>query len=541
MSAALARSRAPGPIAGALIVVVLGAALLAPLLTYPFGRDQGVFATVADIIAQGGVPYRDAWEMKPPGVFYLYRAGFALFGRSALSPRLLDVLWTLAAALAIFALGRRLLSPWAGAAGALLFVVRYAAGHSFWNTAQCESFASLPTALAALALIAAERRRSAAFSLACGALIGAAVLIKFTLGIIILLPLIAAAVAAKEPRAPRLARAACSLLGCAAVLGVSAALLWRAGALREMIEITLVWNARYAQLPVPFPQAQSFAYQSFRFLAGLPHLWLFPVGLLALVGTGDLALRPAAGRTRWLVPAWALLMVAAVWIQGKYYTYHWLPVLPPLALLAAQGLRGIWAALARAASRATCRALAAVGIACLCAALALAYWATLRVPIRHLIGQMPREEFLARFDRYGDVSLQANRAVASFLRAHTEPDDPIFIWGFEPLIYWLADRPPASRFIYTVPLVVDWSPDAWRPELISDLTREQPRFLVVAHNDALPWMTGRADDSAAQLRGFPELEALIARHYRRAHTIEDFDIYRREQRTGGGGRSADES
>ncbi|MCJ7821513.1 MAG: glycosyltransferase family 39 protein, partial [Armatimonadetes bacterium] len=97
-------------------LLVAGVAILSPLLTYPFGRDQGVFAAAADILARGGLPYHDVWDVKPPGVFYTYWASFALFGRSTASPRAFDLLWTLATASVIWSLGRRLASRWVGAA-----------------------------------------------------------------------------------------------------------------------------------------------------------------------------------------------------------------------------------------------------------------------------------------------------------------------------------------------------------------------------------------------------------------------------------------
>jgi len=184
----------------ALLLLAAGAALLIPLLTYPFGRDQSVFACVADIIARDGVPYRDAWEMKPPGIFYLFWASFTLFGRSMLSPRLLDLLWTLGTAAAIWILGRRLLSAWTAVAGAFLFLIRYIAGHSYWNTTQCEGFAMLPLTLAAIALVAAERRRSFRLAAVCGALIALGVLLKFTVGIFLLLPCIALFASHEEAR-----------------------------------------------------------------------------------------------------------------------------------------------------------------------------------------------------------------------------------------------------------------------------------------------------------------------------------------------------
>lgn len=508
----------------AALLFAAGAALLLPLLSYPFGRDQGAFACVADIIAQGGVPYRDAWEMKPPGIFYLFRASFALFGRSMLAPRLLDLLWTLATAAAIWALGRRLLSTWAGAAGAFLFLARYMAGQSYWNTTQCEGFASLPLTLAAIALVAAERRRSFRLACGCGALIAAAVLLKFTLGMFLALPLVAMLTAQGEAARQRLARAAGYLLAFVIPLGAAAALLRHAGALDAMFEIVFVWNARYAALKSP---TDDFAREIGRFLIGGPQPLLFPIALLALMGAADLGLRSKGGRARLLLPAWALSMIAPVWIQGKYYTYHWLPVLPPLALLAGQGMRAIWLSLRRAAPPRAAAALYCVLVVSLCAAVGSAYWGSVKYPVRYALGKIPPDVFVRGFERrgLGAFSLRADQEVAGFIRDHTPPDAPIFVWGFEPLIYHLADRRPASRFIYTVPLVTAWSPQEWRRELTRDLEDESPRYIIVAQGDVMPWMNGRRDDSAAQLAAYAELRSLVEGDYRRLRDIGGFQVW----------------
>jgi hypothetical protein len=44
----------------------------------PMEPDNGFFVTVAEIIKRGGVPWRDAWDLKPPGTYYLY-AGVLAF------------------------------------------------------------------------------------------------------------------------------------------------------------------------------------------------------------------------------------------------------------------------------------------------------------------------------------------------------------------------------------------------------------------------------------------------------------------------------
>ncbi len=511
---------------GSLVFIAAGALLLSPLLTYPFGRDQGVFACVADVIARGGVPYRDAWEMKPPGVFYLFSLSFAVFGRSMLSPRLLDLLWTLATAAAIWTLGRRLLSPWTAVAGSFLFLIRYVAGHSFWNTTQCEGFALLPLTLAAITLLAAERRRSFWLACVCGALIALAALLKFTIAVFLVLPFLALLGSRGEAWRVRSARAVGYLLGFTLPLGLVVGLLWHANALNDMFEILFVWNAEYATLQSP---SSDTAYEVWRFLIGAPHVLLFPIGLLALAGAADLGLRREAGRARWLLPAWALAMIASVWIQDKYYTYHWLPAIPPLALLAGQGLRTLWFVLRRAAAPRAAAALYCIALIAVCAALGSAYWRSLKHPVRYAVGRMSPDAFVRGFERrgLGGFSLRASQEVAQLIRDHTPPDQPTFVWGFEPLIYYLADRPPASRFIYAVPLVTEWSPPEWRQELVRELRENSPPCIVVARDDAMPWMTGRNDDSAAQLLHYPELLQFLRENYRPDRRIGQFGLWKR--------------
>jgi hypothetical protein len=35
------------------------------ILLFSFGRDQGVYAVIADKMLAGGMPYRDAWDIHP--------------------------------------------------------------------------------------------------------------------------------------------------------------------------------------------------------------------------------------------------------------------------------------------------------------------------------------------------------------------------------------------------------------------------------------------------------------------------------------------
>jgi hypothetical protein len=52
-------------------IVALGVAWAVASLTWPFGMDQGVLAWVGDVVVRGGMPYRDAFDVKGPFPHYL--------------------------------------------------------------------------------------------------------------------------------------------------------------------------------------------------------------------------------------------------------------------------------------------------------------------------------------------------------------------------------------------------------------------------------------------------------------------------------------
>ncbi len=64
--------------------------------------DEGLYAATARIMMEGGVLYEDAWEHAAPGIFYLYKTIFSIFGAwNMLAIRYITILAHLAAALLI--------------------------------------------------------------------------------------------------------------------------------------------------------------------------------------------------------------------------------------------------------------------------------------------------------------------------------------------------------------------------------------------------------------------------------------------------------
>jgi hypothetical protein len=245
----------------------------------------------------------------------------------------------------------------------------------------------------------------------------------------------------------------------------------------------------------------------------------------------------------WLVLGVCCIQLAGVAMQGKFFQYHYAATLPLLSVLAGLGLYKL-ALQIRRLHPSPSRARMALGG--LLVSLILLAWA--KDPVRDLpLGfwqrawirlQHPLAAFLeserASLDKVlsfvADYNLAADRAVAERVRARTTLSESVYVWGFEPAIYFISQRGSASRFVYNVAQRAQWERERARQVLFQDLTINRPAMIVVQHGDVFPGVTGNQLDSAAELAGFGALSRLLAKDFRFDSRIEDFDLYRRVTR-----------
>ena len=77
---------------GLIALVVVASLPMAPSLR-PIGRDNGIQSYTAEVLAEGGTLYRDAWDNKLPGVYLINALAFRLFGTDAWAIWTIDVLF----------------------------------------------------------------------------------------------------------------------------------------------------------------------------------------------------------------------------------------------------------------------------------------------------------------------------------------------------------------------------------------------------------------------------------------------------------------
>lgn len=507
------------------------------VLLFGFGRDQSIYAVVADAMLAGKMPYRDAWDFKPPGIFVVYALAQTLFGKAMSSVRLVEVTGLVAMVLAFRRLGRTLFgSAAAGLAGGALAVLIHSE-LEFWHTAQPESFGGMLTAFALVLATgpAAERtetplRRAAAWA-AIGALFGAAFLLKPPLGGGALV--CAAYLAVVEHRisgSRGRALAAVLVTGAASLVPIVLCGLWfwARGAWPALRWTLFEFTPGYTKIGWHYSPSGLVIYGLEEALTGFSYLLPVALGLAVLLPRAGAREREGIA----LVLGIVSIHVVGIALQAKFFQYHYGATLPLLSLVAGLGLHKAYR---------RCQRLPYAGMLLFTGAVAAlagsrvalrhnpgTYWERSAARLRFLATRTPsREELDAKLYYVADYSLDTDRRAAREVARLTTPDDTVLVWGFEPAIYWFSGRRPASHYLYDVPQRARWQRERARDELIADVRRSRPRVVLVQHGDYFEFVTGDDRDSYAALKTFPELERIVEDDYVPVGMVDDLDLYLR--------------
>jgi len=510
--------------------------LLLQLVLFPYGRDQGIYHVVADNVHKGIAPYRGTWDFKPPGIFFVFALAQTLFGTSQVAIRLLEALGLVSLVGAFCILSRRFVGDIRPGLLGGVFAVLTHVQLEFWHTAQPESFGAMVLAWALVAATWHPRGPSAhhyyqhgAWALA-GALYAAAALLKPPLGGGYVVSLGFALWKVHQSSSPLRWRRyvmpiVAFVIGGAVPVAATAAYFLAKGAWADLYETLFVFTPHYTKLGFRPEWLLGFIFLSVE-------QWVFAfsafnvVGMMLLLALPPLASSERAGMAH--VAGVVGFQLVGVALQAKFFPYHYGAALPFAGLLAGWGFWKLW-------SRARQHAVGLLGCVVMVVLLYDArtatrdteesFWERCALRMQALRNPDLRTSLLDSLGSVADVNAHANRSVAMWLADHLPAGTPVYVWGFEPVIYALSGHPSASRYIYNVPQRVPWSRETSRPILLQELTAHPPSAIVVEHRDVFPVVTGDRLDSAAALAAFPELTNFLSTRYRLATSIEDFDVY----------------
>ena len=521
---------------------VVLAAWAAAYLTWPFSNDQGNLAWVGDVVLSGGMPFRDAWDVKGPGAHLIFAFVEMALGRNEWGLRLFDLVLVAVCAACLRSIAREYAGRGAMRWAIVVFLLWYAS-LDHHNTAQPDGWAGVMVT-GAVALMLTRTRLSTISGLASGVLIGFCALIKPTYLLFFALPLLDGLC---HVRAEGIGRAGrfwvASSVGLVVPIALCIGWFWYRGALDNWIAVHLHW------IPSSYADVDAAWLNRGQYLVAFLTTQRFAPAVPLVVG-GLWLVRQQSGRDAVMLVAWILAAALGVLVQGHFYEYHWLPIYPPLALLAGIGLDASWTwitedgTLRSSSQRTTDRLSRDLPAATIALALtAVVLLGAVTGPFLHLY-RLSRAGVTSDSSYYEQIEFGpfAHRGgvfpeLVEYLRARTGPADAVLLWGSAAGVNYLSDRPAVGPFGFIQPLVDP--PDTelrrqYRDRFMAHLTSAPPRYIVALNAVACSRspspderkLMGRAEGLMRCLSDLPPLSAFVSARFVKDRVVGPLEVWR---------------
>jgi hypothetical protein len=503
------------------VFLALACVLLAvrlPSLVQPMGADQGLYAYIGDRIRAGGLPYRDAWDQKPPAIHVAYAAMRAPWPHDSAVPAA-DLLLAAVVALLLPEVGAALATRLTGQLAALIFLLlanpAFARLGGVAVRAQCETFIAAAVTGAFLLLIRGQGTPGFGQMVAAGFLFGVAFAFKYNAASYVIAGVFALLLRKRLTARTLAALAIGFVLPAATLAGWLAA----GAALADLHDATVAYNLQYSGETYAGPLHMATYLLTFPIRhARIDALWLLGGG-----GCAVLLLAWARAREGLIVVGWVAAACLTIAINGsRELPQYFVQAGPPLALAAAWAGAMLWN------RRRIVNAAAGV-------VLAIAVWrvndfpklaASTRHDARYALGQIDRTQHL---EAYGDRTTRKYSALAilelgEFMTARSAPHETVYVFGFSCGSYVQARRASASRFFWSRPVIVGFNegrPGYGVDGVLDDLRRNAPAIVALQERDWFP----DVDNSAHFFMNTPPLAAWLQTGYDQVDGPDGFEVW----------------
>lgn len=445
------------------LITLLAALSVTPRLFYlnvPFERDEGVYTYISDVIDRGGLPYKDAFDHKPPGVHYLYNVSFKVFGHEISSPRIMATIFVMLACLFSFALVYKITSNFFAGIFTMAFLGLTSSSPAYTGFNTNTEIFTVPFFIGGMLFLLDEEPSLPRYFLS-GLLFG--------IGFVIKQPVLTIAVAAfacsaiRFLKTPRKLSVIFSVFALASSIPFLLFMLYFAykGAFYDFLTGYFTYNFSYIAGPTLEASLMRFL-RAMRHIVEIdPFTWCAGVAGIFLF----LFLSSNKRHYKWVFLSGAIGAALSVSMGKYFYTHYFIFFIPFLAIGAGLGV----AHLLNGTKKTTVLALSAVVF-------------VVNVGINVKYFKMSAKEVL-RVSYGEDMPFYQSVALGDYLRKHAGPNGTAYIIGSEPQILFYSGLKSPTRFFYFYPLIMQAQfTSSFRAETLADLRGDMPDYLIFVNN-----------------------------------------------------------
>lgn len=463
-------------------IIMLGCVLvlrIPAMYQHIVDMDESVFSEFGRVILNGGIPYVDVIDNKPPFMYYFFTIIYFLSGSGSLViVHLVTAIWVALTGLSVYIFSLRIKGETAGIAAAAAFILLMHTYEPKYISTNGETLINLFLVVSSFIFITVKgmSRKSLVMHALSGIMLGAAVLTNYKAGVLAVVYIIHSMIIEpliysdnrKDIVRENLFKL--SITGISSIIPLAAtALKFHAdGSLDEALFWGFAYNFGYIE------SGSSVLSLKMASRMGLFVLMTMPVWFLALKNASSFISRLKEKNESALnisvyffLFLWLCASVYGAMLGGRGYGHYFIQIVPPLVLTAVMcsGTFIMW--------RRT-------------------LWIWIAVPV--LIMTAGRVDIQKSYIFAGEKNAgwaSAYSAAAEYIKNHTVQGETIYVWGWATPVYYYSDRRSASRFIISdfvsgrvfgtandSKAVRSGMTERFMPQLLEDLARNRPAYFL---------------------------------------------------------------
>ena len=431
-------------------------------------RDYGFYVYIGDQIVDGKLPYRDAWESKPPAIFYVNAVGLWLGRGSRWGVWTIELIALLAAGAISFATLRRLWGIWPALFGLILWHIGLDLTLQGGNLTE-EYPLVLHFLSIALFLKLIEMPGQRLFNLLLGLAFGINFLFRPNNAVLeaaIILILVLTQFFRPDVKS-MLQQILFVFIGMLTPLLVTIIYFWSQGLVRELFEASILYNLTYSTTAITSGSPLLVGFRIFGWIA-----WVVAAGYLVAF---QRAFKAGGPVYLLLLIGWPMVIYLSDPAKRSYahYFINWLPLVGLFGGLIANILTERLPAKIKDSS--------ASALAALAAALLLAgifFFTSGRAS--------EYQKAIARVSNRASIGSDVRTRTAAYVQNHTRPDDLVLFWAAAPGENFMSDRESPSAYLFYPLYVHSAISQRMNDQFLQDIMTKRPILIVdIDDNESL--------------------------------------------------------
>ena len=460
------------------IVIIAVSVIRWRFIPIPLERDEGEYAYFGQLILNGIAPYKEAYNMKLPGIYYMYAFIMAIFGESHKGIHTGLLVMNAATMLLFFQAFKKFFNPMTGLLTAGFYGLMAMSYHVYGSAAHATHFAVFFIAVALFFLARYEEKKSILYAALTGAALGMAFLMKQQAVYFILFGGLVFVFFRFLEKTRDIRKAVIHTLSFSTAVFLPYLLvvliMYSTGTFDRFWFWTVQYASQYAT-GVTWELGKKYLSQNFP-LFYPENLW---ISILAMAGVLALLFTKYSLKQKVLAVAFTVFGILAT-TPGLYFRQHYFIVLlPAVALLAGITLDAAGRMLADASKAKMIR------------------WALPFLVMVLLFGKAisgdkeyyaPKNPVALCKAMYGGNPFVESVEIAKYIKANSSETDRIAVLGSEPQIEFYADRKSATGHIYMYGLMEIHEYNLkMQEEVISEIEKNKPLYIVFC-NVSFSWL-----------------------------------------------------